>query len=99
MRETHAPPKGSVGLAAKMLTSDQATAIAKRYLIEASIQMGAELTLVGPPQKHERGFLFPFNSRAYVETGDLNYALAGNFPFVVNCLTGEIEDSEQPPTR
>jgi hypothetical protein len=75
-----------------MLSIDQATEIAKSYLAIASIEMGCKLVLAGPPKLEERGFLFAFNSKAYFETGDLNYALAGNFPFLVNSLTGEIED-------
>jgi hypothetical protein len=77
-----------------MLNEDQATKIANAYLSEQSAQMGVQLVLAGPPDLVSKGFLFGYNTKEFFETGDINHALAGNLPFLVNYITGEIEERE-----
>lgn len=36
------------------------------------------------------GWVFFYNSKRYLETGDLSYALAGNAPFIVNRYDGSV---------
>jgi hypothetical protein len=37
------------------------------------------------------GWVFFYNSRVYLETRDVRYAIAGNAPLIVNRLTGEVK--------
>ncbi|MFT6963647.1 MAG: hypothetical protein ACJAWV_003385, partial [Flammeovirgaceae bacterium] len=41
----------------------------------------------------ELGWVFPWTSKKYVETGELQYALAGNAPLLVDKLTHEIHNT------
>ena len=41
-------------------------------------------------EEHSFGWVFFFNSRRYVETRDLSYALAGNGPLIVDRRDGSI---------
>ncbi len=36
------------------------------------------------------GWVFFYNSKSFVETGDINDSLAGNAPYIVNKHTGEL---------
>ncbi len=38
----------------------------------------------------EWGWVFFYQSKAYVDTGDFGDMLAGNAPIIVNCNTGEL---------
>ena len=38
----------------------------------------------------EYGWIFFYTSRQFIETGDLNYLVAGNAPIVVNRRTGNL---------
>lgn len=40
--------------------------------------------------EHEWGWVFAWNSRKYIETGDVRFALMGNGPMMFNKKTGEI---------
>jgi len=39
------------------------------------------------------GWVFFYNSREYVSTGDPQYQLIGNAPYIVNKATGELADT------
>ena len=39
------------------------------------------------------GWVFFYNSREYVTTGDPQYQLIGNAPYIVNKATGELADT------
>ena len=41
-------------------------------------------------QKHPFGWVVFYGSRLFMETGSIQYAVAGNAPFIVNRLTGEV---------
>jgi hypothetical protein len=56
------------------------------------------LSAVTPPvdiidaatQEHEFGWVFFYNSRRYLETGEFSYALAGNAPLLIERLSGRL---------
>lgn len=84
-----------------MVSRDDAERIALDYLVQLSREprpgdeAKLELVIAGGPEETPRGFRFYFQSKAYIETGSISYALAGNLPFLVNCETGAIEHPEQ----
>jgi hypothetical protein len=47
------------------------------------------------------GWVFFYNSRTYLETGDYSYQLAGNGPVIVNKVDGDVQffgANEHPET-
>ena len=44
-------------------------------------------------QEHEWGWVFFYQSRLYLESKKLEYALAGNAPLIVNRRTGDIVET------
>jgi len=58
--------------------------IAERKVAEVATQAGIELALSGAKViEFDGGWIFPWNSKAYQQTGEFSDALAGNSPFVV----------------
>ena len=41
-------------------------------------------------EEHEFGWVFYYNSKKFIETGDYQHALAGNAPLIVDRNTGQI---------
>jgi hypothetical protein len=66
------------------MTKAEATEIARKYIKERETGVGCELVLL-EQNTLERGFgwVFFYDSRQHVETGNIRYALAGNAPIVV----------------
>ena len=70
-----------------MWTYDKALAIARVYVDIATDGRGVVLedkTLDRP-----YGWVFFYQDRQYLETGDIRHAFAGNAPIIFNCLSGE----------
>ena len=70
-----------------MWTYDEALAIVRVYVDHATDGRGVVLeedTLDLP-----YGWVFFYQNRAYVETGDVQHAFAGNAPIIFNRLSGE----------
>ena len=70
-----------------MWTYDEALAIVRVYVDHATDGRGVVLeedTLDLP-----YGWVFFYQNRAYVETGDVEHAFAGNAPIIFNRLSGE----------
>lgn len=70
-----------------MWTYDKALAIARAYVDNATDGRGAileDLTLDRP-----YGWVFFFQNREFIETGDLQHAFGGNAPIIFNRLSGE----------
>lgn len=75
-----------------MLSQKQAETIANDYLRKLSVEADLELIIFGVPKETSRGYIFSFNSRKWIEEKDIPSAMVGNFPFLVNKVTGDIED-------
>ena len=75
-----------------MVTEEQAIIRAQKYLDELSKVSKLDLIIVGAPEKLPRGYLFKFNSRKWIEEHDISSMMVGNLPFLVNMLTGEIDE-------
>ncbi len=74
------------------ITKDQALHIVQNYLDE-EISSGSEKKYVVMDDKtieKSYGWVFIFNSKKYLETGNMLYALGGNGPIVVEKETGKI---------
>lgn len=78
-----------------MVTKDEA-----RRLVEAKISTwrlvapGAEIVIVDASTREtDFGWIFFYQSKEYLETGVLKYALAGNAPFIVDRDSGEIVET------
>jgi Immunity protein 35 len=72
-----------------MITNDQAERIAVEYLSNMERRVGIPLQLTkkldGP-----FGWVFFYNSRAYIESGNISAMLAGNSPFLIDSYDGTL---------
>ena len=72
-----------------MVDEAAATSLAQDLLKVPEAEVGLDLVLTGEPVEVPDGYLFGYQSRRFVEEGDLDHALAGNLPVFVDGLTGE----------
>lgn len=72
-----------------MITIKEAEIIANQYLIDLQVKIGdpVQLTKV---QEEPFGLVFFYQSKDYLETGNLSSMLAGNAPFIVDHKTGAV---------
>lgn len=72
-----------------MITIKEAEIIANQYLIDLQVKIGdpVQLTKV---QEEPFGWVFFYQSKDYLETGNLSSMLAGNAPFIVDHKTGAV---------
>lgn len=68
-----------------MITFEQALEKANNYLEDDDLPV--VITLIG---RFAEGWVFCFQSREYIETGDPSWLLAGNAPFIIDKDSGEI---------
>jgi hypothetical protein len=75
-----------------MLTDQEMKTIAERYLAFIMLNSGSdiELALYDNRVKKDYGNLFVYQSKNFMETGDEQYLLGGNAPFLVEKETGRI---------
>ena len=73
-----------------MIDAKRADEIAESWLAAHGEAIGEELAWSGGPSDHDIGWLYVWNSRRYVDTGDFMTALMGNAPIVVLRTTGEV---------
>jgi hypothetical protein len=68
-----------------MMTRDKARAVAAQYIGEGCRTPDGITPMIVDTETQERefGWVFFYDSREHVETGDVLYALAGNAPVVV----------------
>jgi hypothetical protein len=67
-----------------MMTRDMAEGIVEAVLIDLSQRAQCELAIVPPgPLERPYGWVFFYNSREFLETGDTSARLAGNGPVLV----------------
>jgi Immunity protein 35 len=72
-----------------MTTKDEATEIARRIVRELGAASGEEFVLVtNRTIQREACYVFFYNSRRFIETGEGRYRLAGNGPIVVSRQDG-----------
>jgi hypothetical protein len=69
-----------------MITETEARTIAEVYLKEDS----ADELVITEVRREKFGWLFFFQSKEYVETGDPSEMLAGNAPFLVDMADGSV---------
>ena len=74
-----------------MIDRTSAKAMVLRYM-EESFGREPELAIVdGEPSETAHAWIFFYNTKRYLETGEFSEALAGNGPILVNKITGAIE--------
>jgi len=76
-----------------MFDANDARAVAEAHLDSLSKKCGHELVLLlSSTREEDFGWVFFFNTRAYVETGDINDALGGNGPLIVDRASGQLHE-------
>lgn len=75
-----------------MLTDQEMKVIAEHYLAFKMHNSGSDidLALYDNRIKKDYGNLFVYQSKKYIETGDEQYLLGGNAPFLVEKETGRV---------
>ncbi len=76
-----------------MITRNQAKALAETYLSSFTDEAETEGEVVvvdSATIERAFGWVFFYQSRSYLETGELTHQLAGNSPLIVNRYSGEI---------
>ncbi|XWN32954.1 MAG: hypothetical protein ROR55_07695 [Devosia sp.] len=64
--------------------------IAKNRLKKLEEIIELSLVFVDPPERRDGYSICYYNSKEYIETKQLSFALAGNLPFAIDEETGEI---------
>jgi len=73
-----------------MIDEKDARRRAEEWITSVPIESDDEVVLSGKPTETEFGWVYFYNSKHFIETGDVGYALIGNAPIVVMKTTGEI---------
>lgn len=74
-----------------MIDRASAKAMALKYMDE-NFGREPELAIVdGEPSETTHAWIFFYNTKRYLETGEFSEALAGNGPILVNKITGAID--------
>ena len=73
------------------ISANKARDIANEYLLKLEKKIGEPLQLAKKETLEKPfGWVFFYNSKDYLETGNLIYMLAGNAPFIVDKKNGGI---------
>jgi hypothetical protein len=72
-----------------MITIKEAEAIAKQYLVDLQGEIGSPVQIT-KTQEASFGWVFFYQFKDYIETGNLSSVLAGNAPFIVDHKTVSI---------
>jgi Immunity protein 35 len=77
-----------------VISRSYAEHLANEYVVNLSRLSGVELKLM-EAETLERGFgwVFYYNSKAYMLTGDPRHIIAGNAPFIVDKHDGSIHET------
>lgn len=74
-----------------MLTRAEAVQVVNDKLKQKSVTVGHELVLLEKETKETSfGWVFFYDSKKFIETGNMEFAIAGNGPVIVNKNNGEI---------
>ncbi len=70
---------------------DEATAagLAQAFLKKHAGKPDLDLVVTGPPFEMSDGYIVGYQTRRFVETGDMNNMMVGSMPIFVDRLTGE----------
>jgi hypothetical protein len=72
-----------------MITKDTALNIFTKKLNEMSIVAGVELALMNI-REEDFGWIFLYQAKSYVETGDTTGVIVGNAPIIIDKLDGSV---------
>jgi len=73
-----------------VLTREEAQRLVEVQLARVAVDAGDCIVLERSTIERPFGWVFFYNSREFVETGNASAALAGNAPYIVNRFTGAI---------
>jgi|SRR5581483_11252416 len=77
-----------------MITYLEASAVVERYLRQMATSYGSELAITpGQTMEFPWGWVFFYNSKRFLESGDYKQMLAGNSPLIVDRDTGELHET------
>ena|SRR5687767_6959966 len=82
-----------------MLTKEQALKLVSEKLRQMSPEDDEFVVVETGTMEKPYGWIFFYNSKTYLETEEIRYALAGNGPVIVNKHDGSIEffGTNKPP--
>ena len=67
---------------------------ARLTILEYLDKMGIDVDLLEEETMHlDFGWVFFYQSREYLQSGNLSYALAGNAPIIIDRQTGQISET------
>lgn len=76
------------------ITKSEAEQMAHEYVRTKDRDTGGDLVLlVEETIEHNFGWIFFYDSKRHIETGDIRHALAGNAPIVVTKTDGRIHET------
>ena len=74
--------------------TQEARSLAEKHLAELSTSAPTKLAILDEhTMETDFGWVFFWNSRKYQETGDFQYALAGNAPLIVDRRDGSVHET------
>jgi len=77
-----------------MITIIEAKRIANQHVAKLEVELGISLKLIDAETIEKSfGWVYFYNSKKYLETGELREMLAGNAPFIVDKNNGEIHET------
>lgn len=77
-----------------MINKEQAEKIVYKHLALLEKESGVQLKLINTETiEKEFGWIFFYNSKKYIETGEFRYMLAGNAPIIVNKKDGSLYET------
>lgn len=77
-----------------MIVESDAKYIASQYLEKLESEVGEPLEIVDKETiERSFGWIFFYNSKKYLESGELSYMLAGNAPFIIDRNNGELYET------
>jgi len=77
-----------------VISKTEATRIAAEYLHQISTSCGLDLMLIHDQTlTTEFGWVFVYDSKAFIETSELRHRLAGNAPFIVDMNDGSVHET------
>lgn len=76
-----------------MITANRALKIAKKKVSQLQSANDDFVIVENDTIETDFGWVFFYNSKQYLESGNISHALAGNAPIIVDRLTGEIAET------
>ena len=68
--------------------------IALKYVAERQVAANCELQIISELTQEERfGWVFYYDAKKYIETGNPKFAIGGNAPIIIDAQTGNIEET------